>query len=103
MSAQTRSVRRLSGVLLLMLFLAGCDSAYRYFLFSPPQPEFTLEPDIDMMRQYNDSSYSVSKDGQSVIFDRKTFKVQVKYMSDYQLNTVEFPDDSRDGGGQTQL
>ncbi len=97
MSAQTRSVRRLSGVLLLMLFLAGCDSAYRYFLFSPPQPEFTLEPDIDMMRQYNDSSYSVSKDGQSVIFDRKTFKVQVKYMSDYQLNTVEFPDDSKDG------
>jgi hypothetical protein len=96
MTAFSRQARTLVGGIIILLLLAGCDKAYRYFLFAPSQPEFTLEPDMEMMRAFNDSSYSISRDGQSVIFDRKAYKIEVKYMSDYQLNTVEFADDSKD-------
>jgi len=81
---------------LLLLAFAGCDTAYRYFLFAPSQPEFTLVPDPELMSQYKDTLYSISRNGQSVVYDRKTFKVEVKYMPDFQLNNVEFPDESKD-------
>lgn len=74
----------------------GCDRAYRYLFFPPEQLEYTLVPDIDQTLTYNDSSYTISKDSLSIVFNRKTFKVEVKYLSDYQLNTYEFPDDSKD-------
>lgn len=80
------------------LFLAaGCDPAYRYMFFPPDRLEYTLEPDPDLLHLANDTSYSISRDSLSVVYDRKTFKVEVKYLSDYQLNNYEFPDDSRDG------
>ena len=91
------ALRHTAVLAFLLLSVAGCDSTYRYFLFSPVQPKYTLVPDYEMMRKNPNPAYSVSKDSQSVIFDRKTFKVEVKFMSDDQLNNVEFPEESKDG------
>jgi hypothetical protein len=77
--------------------VAGCDRAYRYAFFPPERQEYTLSPDPDMMYLANDTSYYLSRDSTSLVYDRKTFKVEVKFLSDYQLNTFEFPDDSKDG------
>ncbi len=81
----------------LMLTMAGCDPAYRYLFFPPERMEYTLEPDPDLLHLANDTSYSISRDSLSVVYDRKSFKVEVKYLPDFQLNNYEFPDDSRDG------
>ncbi|MEX1274554.1 MAG: hypothetical protein WEE20_01380, partial [Bacteroidota bacterium] len=81
----------------LMLLMAGCDPAYRYLFFPPERMEYTLEPDPDLLHLANDTSYSISRDSLSVVYDRKSFKVEVKYLPDFQLNNYEFPDDSRDG------
>jgi len=51
---------------------------------------------MDLMQQLNDTSYSMGKDSLSIVYDRKTFKVEVKYLSDYQLNTTEYPEESKD-------
>ncbi|MEK6755898.1 MAG: DUF4159 domain-containing protein [Bacteroidota bacterium] len=76
--------------------VSGCDPAYRYMFFPPERTEYTLAPDPNLLFSTSDTSYYVTRDSLSVVFDRKTFKVEIKYFSDYQLNTLEFPDDSRD-------
>lgn len=81
----------------LLFLLAGCDKAYRYVFFPPERVEYTLEPDPDLIHLANDTSYYIGRDSLSIVFDRKTFKVEVKYLPDYQLNSFEFPDDSKDG------
>ncbi len=81
----------------LVLFMAGCDPAYRYLFFPPERLEYTLKPDPDLLHLANDTSYTISRDSLSVVYDRTSFKVEVKYLPDYQLNNYEFPDDSKDG------
>jgi hypothetical protein len=88
--------RKVTTFVVVFLF-AGCDSAYRYAFFPPERIEYTLVPDAELMAQASDTSYSISRDSLSVVFDRKTFKVEVQYLSDYHLNNIEFPDDSKDG------
>lgn len=78
-------------------FLPGCDHAYRYLFFPPQTENYTLVPDLEMIASLNDSSYSVNRDSTAIVYNRGSFKVEVKFMSDYQLNNVEFPDESRDG------
>jgi hypothetical protein len=65
--------------------------------FPPERQEHTLAPDPDLMYLANDTSYYMSRDSTSIVYDRKTFKIEIKYLSDYQLNMFEFPDDSKDG------
>lgn len=78
------------------LLVGACDSTYRYLFFPPERVEYTLVPDMDLMQRLNDTSYSIGKDSLSIVYDRKTFKVEVKYLSDYQLNTTEYPEESKD-------
>lgn len=87
---------RLAFVILLYL-VNGCDPAYRYVFYPPERIEYTLVPDAELFQLTNDTSYSISRDSLSIIYDRKSFKIEVKYLSDYQLNTFDFPDDSKDG------
>lgn len=82
--------------MVLSALLAGCDPAYRYVFYPPTRLEYTLAPDPDLLYLANDTSYSISRDSLAVIFDRKSYKVEVKYMSDYQLNNFEFPEESKD-------
>lgn len=77
-------------------FLPGCDHAYRYLFFPPQTENYTLIPDLEMIASLRDSSYSVNRDTTAIVYNRGSFKVEVKFMSDYQLNYVEFPDESRD-------
>ena len=90
-----RNVRTL--LVVSLMIASGCDPAYRYMFFPPDRTEYTLVPDPDLLYLNNDTSYYLSRDSLSVVFDRKTFKIEVKYLSDYQLNAFEFPDDSREG------
>ena len=80
-----------------LLMVAGCDPAYRYLFFPPERQEYTLSPDPDLMYLANDTSYYMSRDSTSIVYDRKAYKVEIKFLSDYQLNTFEFPDDSKEG------
>ncbi|MBI3587028.1 MAG: DUF4159 domain-containing protein [Ignavibacteriales bacterium] len=84
-------------IMLFLLFTSGCDKAYRYAFFPPERVEYTLVPDLDLVHLSNDTSYSISRDSLGVVYDRKSYKVEVKYLSDYQLNNFEFPDDSKSG------
>lgn len=84
-------------IILVLLFAGGCDKAYRYAFFPPERIEYTLVPDQDLLPLSNDTSYSISRDSLGIIYDRKSFKVEVKYLSDYQLNNFEFAEDSKDG------
>lgn len=76
--------------------LQGCDPAYRYVFYPEQREEITLLPDTDLQFAAGDTSYSISRDSLSVVFDRRSYKVEVKYLSDYQLNTTEFPNESKD-------
>jgi hypothetical protein len=89
--------RRLFAFITLIVLLSGCDKAYRYVFFPPERIEYTLMPDPELLALANDTSYYISRDSLSVVYDKKSFKVEVKYLSDYQLNTYEFPEDSKDG------
>ncbi len=80
-----------------VLFAGGCDSVYRYVVYPPQHQDFTLVPDDQILAQRGDSLYRLSPDGLTEVYDRKDFKVEVKYMTDYQLNNVEFPEESRSG------
>lgn len=91
------SMRLFFSVFVLFLFFSGCDPTYRYVFYPPERTEYTLVPDPELMLLANDTSYSISNDSLSIIFNRKTFKIEVKYLSDYQLNNFDFPDDSKDG------
>ncbi len=84
-------------VLLSVLALTGCDNVYRFLFFPPEKVEYEIFPDIEMLKIVRDTSYYIGKDSMSIVFDRGTFKVEIKYMSDYQLNNFEFPEESKGG------
>ncbi len=84
-------------LILFVAFLIGCDSVYRFLLFPPEKVEYELVPDFEMIKMIGDTSYYIGKDSMSIVFDRGTFKVEIKYMSDYQLNNFEFPEESKGG------
>jgi hypothetical protein len=84
-------------VIVFVALFAGCDSTYRYIVFVPDRLEYVLVPDEELTAKYLDSSYIVSTDKNSVVYDRKDYKIEIKYMSDYQLNTFEFPEQSASG------
>lgn len=71
---------------------------YQYIVYPPTRIEYVLMPDSVLTRKYLDKSvYALSEDKRSITYDRKDFKVEIKYMSDYQLNTFEFPEQSSNG------
>ncbi len=84
-------------MVLLAALTAGCDHAYRYLFYPPEVVEYTLVPDLEMIASMNDTSLSVNRDSTAIVYNRGSFKVEVKYVPDYQLNNVEFPEESRDG------
>lgn len=81
----------------LTFILGGCDPVYHYVVFPPQRIVYTLVPSEQLMSSLNDSLYTLSSDNLTAIYDRKDFKVEVKYMTDYQLNTIEFPRESQAG------
>ncbi len=83
--------------ILLAVSLTGCDSVYRYVFLPPERFEYTLVPDKQVMEEMQDTSYYITKDGQAIGYNAKDWKIEVRYMSDYQLNTFEFPDESKNG------
>lgn len=82
--------------LLLSLSVIGCDAVYRYVFLPPERIEKTLVPNNETILALNDTSYYITRDGQAVGYDAKNWKVEIRYMSDYQLNTFEFPSESDD-------
>lgn len=78
-------------------FLSGCDSVYRYIFLPPDRIEYTLVPDKEAMGALQDSIYFISKDGLVVGYDARNWKIELRYMPDYQLNTFEFPEESKAG------
>lgn len=84
-------------VFLTLIFVYGCDSIYRYIFMPPERSEFMFIPDRENTLFFCDSTYRFSRDSLTIIMDKKDFKIEVKYMTDYQLNTFEFPEDSKGG------
>ncbi len=84
-------------LLLSTLALIGCDNVYRFLFFPPEKVEYEIVPDIEMLKMVKDTSYYIGKDSMTIVFDKGTFKVEIKYMSDYQLNNFEFPEESKGG------
>jgi len=77
----------------LFLF-AGCNSIFQYVFMPPEREEYSIIPDPDLTSKLEDSSYFVSKDGKMVGYNAKSWKLEIRYMSDFQLNNYEFPDES---------
>lgn len=91
-------MRNLGILLIASVVLTGCDAMYQYIVFPPTRVEYVLSPDSVLTRKFLDKTlYKISEDRKGISFDRKDFKVEIKYMSDYQLNTFEFPDQSTNG------
>jgi hypothetical protein len=88
-------MKKLFLFILISVSFFGCDSVYEYIFLPPGRVEHTLVPDGDLLNQLSDTSYFVSRDGLTVGYDAKDWKFEIKYMSDYQLNNFEFPDDSK--------
>ncbi|MBM4174568.1 MAG: DUF4159 domain-containing protein [Ignavibacteria bacterium] len=87
-------------LIVLILFTSiqfGCDSVYKYVFMPPERVAYMYMPDAENMKYMNDTTYRLSKDSLTIIMDRKDFKIELKYMTDFQLNTFEFPDDSKAG------
>jgi len=83
---------------MMCVLFSGCDSLYQYIVFPPKRIEYVLMPDSLLSKKYLDPSvYIISEDKRTISYDRKDFKVEIKYMSDYQLNTFEFPEQSVNG------
>jgi len=86
---------------LLFLFFTlsfiGCDSVYKYIFLPPERVEYTLVPDKEAMIALQDSNYYISKNEQAVGYDARSWKIEIRYMPDYQLNTFEFPEESKAG------
>lgn len=83
--------------LLSVITFFGCDSVYKYIFLPPERVEYTLVPDKEAMEALQDSNYYISKNGQAVGYDARSWKVEIRYMPDYQLNTFEFPEESKAG------
>ncbi|CUS85917.1 hypothetical protein JGI16_10876, partial [Candidatus Kryptonium thompsonii] len=90
-------MKKILPLFLLFLILNGCDNVYRFLFFPPQKIEYEIVPDIEMMKTAGDTSYYIGKDSMTIVFDKGTFKVEIKYMSDYQLNNFEFPEESKGG------
>lgn len=87
--------------ILIFLFaittLTGCDYVYQYVFLPPERIEYTLVPDKEAIESMGDSSYYTSKDGLAAGYNAKDWKIEVRYMSDYQINNFEFPEESKQG------
>ncbi len=82
----------------LIILLTGCDSTYHYIVFPPERIDYVLIPDSGLVKKNLDTTeYIISADKKSISFDKKDFKIEIKYMSDYQLNKFEFPEQSING------
>lgn len=91
-----KKINILLSVLSILIF-TSCDSVYRYIFMPPERIEYMLVPDKENTEFFCDSSYKFSKDSLTIILDKKDFKIEVKYITDYQLNNFEFPEDSKGG------
>ncbi len=80
-----------------IILFSGCDSVYRYIFMPPERMEYMFIPDKENTAFFCDTTYKFSKDSLTIIMDKKDFKIEVKYMTDYQLNNFEFPEDSKGG------
>ncbi|MHB1049904.1 MAG: DUF4159 domain-containing protein [Bacteroidota bacterium] len=76
---------------------AGCDSVYHYVMFPSDRIEYTLVPNMQLMGNADSGKIRLSDDKLTVIYDAKDYKIELKYMTDYQLNTFEFPEASKSG------
>lgn len=90
-------MKKFSLILLISFIFGGCDAIYRYLILPTERQEYAIYPDMDAIATLRDSNYSVSQDGMSVIYNAKNWKIEIRYMSDYQLNNFEFPEDSKMG------
>ncbi len=81
------------------LTLIGCNSIYKYVFLPPERIEYTLIADKNAMANLSatDTSYYFSEDGLVVGYNAKNWKIEIRYMTDYQLNTFEFPEESKSG------
>ena len=84
-------------IFLSTFLVAGCDSVYKYIFLPLERIEYTLLPDKEAMDALKDSNYFIAKNGQVVGYDAKNWKIELRYMTDYQLNTFEFPEESKSG------
>lgn len=82
---------------ILVFFLTGCDTVYKYIFLPPERVEYTLVPDKTVMEELGDTNYFVAKNGVVVGYDARNWKIELRYMPDYQLNTFEFPEESKAG------
>jgi len=90
-------VRHILLLLYSVILLAnGCDNVYEYVVFPPERTEFTLIPDEELLAEKDTSRFiRLSDDKQTVIYDTKDYKIEIKYLTDYHLNMFEFPDQSQ--------
>lgn len=95
--ALLKMLRKIALILILIFALTGCDNVYRFLFFPPQKVEYEIVPDLEMLKMVGDTSYYIGKDSMTIVFDKGTFKVEIKYMSDYQLNNFEFPEESKGG------
>ncbi|MBI2417188.1 MAG: DUF4159 domain-containing protein [Ignavibacteriales bacterium] len=90
-------MKKLSFIIILGLLFGGCDAVYRYLVLPDVRQEYAIFPDATALAALNDTAYSVSQDGMSLIYNAKNWKIEIRYMSDYQLNNFEFPEESKLG------
>lgn len=88
-------MRYKSLLIIALLFFSGCDSIYRYIFLPPEREEYTIVPSEDFLKSNKDTLYKLAAGSQSLVYDAKSWKFEIKYMSDYQLNNFEFPEESR--------
>jgi hypothetical protein len=81
----------------LALTAAACDSVYHYIVYPPVRVEYALVPDEVLTAKTGDARFKISADKQTVSYDAKDYKIEIKYLTDYHLNTSEFPDQSQSG------
>lgn len=79
------------------MLLAGCDSVYHYVVFPSEREEFILVPNMKLMANASNGKIRLGEDKQTIVYDAKEYKIEIKYMTDYQLNNFEFPDQSKSG------
>jgi hypothetical protein len=81
----------------IALALTGCDAVYKYVFLPEEKVEYGILPDEAAIKNLNNPNYYITKDGLAVGYDAKDWKIEIRYMSDYQLNNFEFPTESKDG------
>lgn len=80
-----------------MFTFVGCDSVYHYVMFPSEREEQILIPNMKLMAGAANGKIRLGDDKQTIIYDAKDYKIEIKYMTDYQLNNFEFPDQSKSG------